>query len=239
MGQYQALPIISSMKSLQKSSLIMTFLMVGLPLTPASSLPIIPSIEVAQQTPSIGQEVRSFFETGRLTSEDRLLFQRPPSGIIPIREQSNSWQFIIFKEGGVSFWMPPGILTQETVALETTLGEISFRTLASNTENQRYLAAYAQGLTEQQIKDGDALIQAIRDKVTPENEFKLKEQRAISLDKYPGQELVFENQDEMITFRVYLAGNRIYALGVRYPKSSPQTRVTRAFLNALELLKDS
>ncbi|WP_323293408.1 hypothetical protein [Crocosphaera sp. XPORK-15E] len=227
------------MKGLQKSSLMIFFLITGLPLTPAHSSSINPAIEVAQQTPSINREVRNFFETGRVNSQDRILFQRPPSGVIPVREQSNSWQFVIFKEGGVSFWMPPGILTQETVVLDTKLGEISFRTLASNAEDRRYIAAYAEGLTAEQIKDGEALLQAIRDKVTPENEFKLIRQRAITLDKYPGQELNFESENEMITFRIYLARNRIYTLGIRYPKSSPQTTTTRAFLNALELLQES
>ncbi|MEM8781142.1 MAG: hypothetical protein AAGF26_20270 [Cyanobacteria bacterium P01_G01_bin.49] len=37
--------------------------------------PVNLSTEIAQQTPSIGQEIPSFFETGRLTSEDRLSFQ--------------------------------------------------------------------------------------------------------------------------------------------------------------------
>ncbi|MGB5596827.1 MAG: hypothetical protein WBM62_22755 [Crocosphaera sp.] len=214
------------------------FLMLGFQLNPAYSLSINSSIEIAQQTPNIGREVRSFFETGRLTSEDRLLFQNPPDGIIPVREQSNSWQFILFKQGGVSFWMPPGILTEEKVLLETTLGDISFRSLASHTEEGYYIAAYAQGLTDKQIENANVLLQAIRNKVTPDNEFKLIRQREIKLDKYPGQELSFENEEERITFRVFLANNRLYALGVRYPKSTTDNRSTRTFLNALELLNN-
>lgn len=205
-------------------------------LNPANSLPRKPSVEMAQQTPSIGREIRSFFESGRLTSEDRLLFQNPPNGVIPVRRSSNSWQFIVFKKGGVSFWMPPGILTEDEVLLATTLGDVSFRSLASYTENQEYIAAYAEGLTDKQVENIDILLEAIQNEIPPEQNFKLTEKRAIFLDEHLGKELTFTNKDEIITIRLYLVKNRLYALGVRYPKSITDNRSSRTFLNGLELL---
>jgi hypothetical protein len=95
-------------------------------LTPFYPFQALNAFSIAQ---SASQEVRSFFETGRLSSEDRLMFRRPPSGVIPPQENSRSWQFIVFKEGGISFWMPPGVLAQEYVTLDTTLGDLTFRTL--------------------------------------------------------------------------------------------------------------
>ena len=204
---------------------------------PGNAVPIKPSAEIAQQTPSISREVRSFFETGRLNSEDRLLFQNPPDGIIPIRNQSNSWQFIVFKKGGVSFWMPPGILTEDEVLLATTLGDISFRSLASHGENQEYIAAYAGDLTDEQAKNFDVLLEAIKNEIPPEKDFQLTRQREILLDKHLGKELTFSNQEEIIILRLYLVKNRLYALGVRYPKSLTDTRSSRSFLNGLEIIK--
>ncbi|WP_239005451.1 hypothetical protein [Gloeothece citriformis] len=194
---------------------------------------------LTQQTPNAGREVRSFFETGRLSSQDRLLFQRPPSDVIPVRSESNAWQFIIFREGNSSFWMPPGVLTQETVSLDTPLGEVNFRTLASNTDDRRYVAAYADSLTSEQLQDPLVLLTAIRDKVAPPNEFELKQERSITINDFPGRELTFENAEEIITMRVYLVNQKVYALGVRYPKSNPLPRQTRAFLNAFALLEGS
>ena len=202
----------------------------------AKSVPIKPSVQIAQQTPSIGREIRSFFESGRLTSEDRLSFQNPPDGVIPLRNQSNSWQFIVFRQGGVSFWMPPGILTEDEVLLATTLGDISFRSLASHRDNQEYIAAYAEGLTDEQIENIDVLLEAIKEEIPPGKGFQLTQQRAIFLDKNVGKELTFSNQEEIITLRLYLVKNRLYALGVRYPKSLTDTRSSRSFLNGLELL---
>ncbi len=224
------------MKSLLKTTSIISVLTVALNVNTANSVPIKPSLEIAQQNPSIGREIRSFFESGRLTSEDRLLFQNPPDGIIPVRNQSNSWQFIVFKQGGVSFWMPPGILTNDEVLLATTLGDISFRSLASHRENQEYIAAYAENLTDEQVENIDVLLEAIKSEIPPEQAFELTQERAIFLDKNVGKELTFSNQKEIIILRLYLVGNRLYALGVRYPKSLTDTRSSRSFLNGLELL---
>lgn len=224
------------MKSLLKTTSMISVFTFALFVNSAKSVPIKPSVQIAQQTPSIGREIRSFFESGRLTSEDRLSFQNPPDGVIPLRNQSNSWQFIVFRQGGVSFWMPPGILTEDEVLLATTLGDISFRSLASHRDNQEYIAAYAEGLTDEQIENIDVLLEAIKEEIPPGKGFQLTQQRAIFLDKNVGKELTFSNQEEIITLRLYLVKNRLYALGVRYPKSLTDTRSSRSFLDGLELL---
>jgi hypothetical protein len=194
---------------------------------------------VAQQPIPSSGDFSHFFETGRLRSEDRILFQKPPDGIIPVREKSNSWQFIIFKAGGCSFWMPPGVLTEEKVVLETTVGQLSFRTLASNSEDSRYLIGYAESLTDEQVKNPQILLEAISNKAVLSGGFKLKDKQSITLDSYPGQELTFEGTDESLTIRVYLVGQQVYVLGGRHPKDDPEPRRTRAFLNAFQLLSRS
>lgn len=185
---------------------------------------------------SVGQNVRSFFETGRLRSEDQLLWQNRPPEDIPVRERSQSWQFIIFREGGFSFWMPPGVLSKEDINLNTNLGELNFLTLASDTEDRRYLVGYAASLTEEQKKNPQALLKALESEVVQKQDFKLIESRSINLEEYPGLELEFRGESETITMRVYLGENRVFALGVRYPTDNPTPRQTRAFLNALQLL---
>ncbi len=192
---------------------------------------------IAQQSRAPSSlELSNFFETGRLRSEDRLLFQRPRSEVIPVAPQSNSWQFIIFKAGGFSFWMPPGVLTEETVVLDTALGQLRFRTLASNSDEHRYVVAYAESLTPEQLKNPQVLLKAIQERVAPANQFKLQQERSITIENHPGRELSFENAEEIVTMRVYLVGQKVHALGVRSPKTNPLPRQTRAFLNAFELL---
>ena len=205
----------------------------------SSATPKKTQVWVVQQSIPPSIDFSSFFETGRLRSEDRILFQKPPSDVIPVTEKSSSWQFIIFKAGGCSFWMPPGVLTEEKVVLETKVGQLSFRTLASNSEESRYVVGYAESLTDEQVKNPQVLLEAISNKAVPSDEFKLKEKQSVTIDSYPGQELTFEDADESITIRFYLVGERIYALGVRHPKDAPEPRKTRAFLNALQLLSSS
>ncbi len=194
---------------------------------------------LAQQNTPSSRDVSSFFETGRLPEEDRLLFQNPPDGIIPVRETSNSWQFIIVRSAGCSFWMPPGVLTQEKVVLETKVGQLSFRTLAANSESGRYVVGYAESLTEEQVNNPQLLLAAISEKAAPSAEFTLKQKQSVSLDSYPGQELTFQGANELIIIRAYLVGQRVYAIGVRHPEDGPDSRKVRAFLNSLQLLSDS
>ena len=82
-------------------------------------------------------------------------------------------------------------------------------------------------------------LQAIKEQVTSDKEFKLTGERSVTLEQYPGVELTFESGQERQIIRIYLVKNRAYGLGVRHPKSTTDMRVPRTFLNALELLEDS
>lgn len=191
---------------------------------------------IAQQAVPTSLDFSSFFETGRLRSQDRLLFQKPPRDVIPITENSNSWQFIIFKAGGCSFWMPPGVITEEKIVLDTKVGQLSFRTLASNSEDSRYVVGYAESLTDEQVQNPQLLLEAISNKAVPPEQFQMTGKDSVILDGHTGQELTFEDAKEAITIRFYLVGERVYALGARHPKNEAEPRKTRAFLNALQLI---
>lgn len=186
--------------------------------------------------PGYSQEFSNFFESGRLRSEDRIIFRAPPDDTIPVSERSRSWQYVVFQAGGFSFWMPPGILTEETVTLNTSVGTLSFRTLASNGEDRRYVVAYAEKLTPAQLESPKVLLTAIREKVAPANQFQLKEERKISINEYPGRELTLENEEEVITFRAYLVKDKVYVLGAHEPRAKRLPKQVRAFLNAFQLL---
>ncbi|MEG3437623.1 hypothetical protein V0288_10880 [Pannus brasiliensis CCIBt3594] len=194
---------------------------------------LVPGISLAFDT----LDSRSFFETGRLRSEDRILFQKPRSPDIPASERSKSWQFVIFRSEGFSTWMPPGVITNENVTLDTSLGKVPFRAIASNSENRRYVVAYADTLTEEQLKNPKELLSAIRERVAPKDRYKLTGDRSISIDKHPGRELTFSSADTNLTIRAYLVNNKAYVIGVSDPKNRPDTRSTRAFLNAFQLVQ--
>lgn len=178
----------------------------------------------------------SFFEEGRLSSEDRLRMQRPPNPAITVDKESKYWQYVIFRAGDCSFWMPPGIMSEENVVLNTGVGKLRFRTLASNSDNARYVTAYAEQLTKSQLENPAALLRAIRDRVAPAGKFQLKSDRPITLNTYRGRELSLQSAKETITFRAYLVEDRLYTLGARYPNANSLSRQVAGFLNSFQLL---
>jgi len=191
---------------------------------------------LAQRSGLAGSDFNNFFQEGRLPSENRLRVQSPSNPQITVDKESKYWQYVIFSAGNCSLWMPPGAMSTENVVLNTDVGKLSFRTLASNTDNSRYVAAYAEQLTPPQLANPKALLQAVRNRVAPSEKFQLKSERAIALSTYPGRELTLQSADETITFRVYLVQKRLYALGTKYANASPLSKQVDAFLNSFQLL---
>jgi hypothetical protein len=210
------------MKSLSRCLLLTAFAAVSLP-------------SIASAFNSL--DAQSFFETGRLRSEDRILLQKPRSQDIPLSPRSNSWQFVIFRAEGFSQWLPPGVITHENVTLETPLGKIPFGSIASNSDKRRYVVAYTKELTDEQLTNPKVLLTAIRDRVAPVGKYKLIRERNLSLDTHPGRELTLESTDTTLTIRAYLVDRTAYVLGVSEPKTSQTPRSTRAFLNAFQLVQ--
>jgi hypothetical protein len=190
-----------------------------------------PEIIIAQQN-----DFASFFEEGRLRSENRLQFNRPSHPAISIDPKGRSWQLVVFREGNCSFWMPPGVLSQETLILDTQAEQLSFRTLSSSSNQGRYMAAYAPNLTKAQRNSPELIFNAIKDKITSANQFRLKQENVLKLSKYPGKEFLFENKNQAIAVRTYLIEGKVYTLGVQYPKTNAPTQAVNGFLSSFELL---
>lgn len=179
-----------------------------------------------------------FFEEGRLPSENRLRRQ-PPDPTIPVALNSQAWQPIFFRSGGFSFWMPPGTLGEATIVLPTEVGEISFRTLAANSDNAQYVVGYAAQLTNDQLKSPQVLLTAITNKVIASSQFTLVRNQPITQGGAQGRELIYQSNTEVIAFRAFLRRNTAYVIGARSPKSEgTPSRKTTIFLNSFEFLSE-
>lgn len=199
---------------------------------------VTPSTTNAQQwAQSPGRDQQTFFETGRPRSQDTLMFRRPPSQVPPVRANARNWQFIVFSQGNVSLWMPPGILTKDEIVIDTEAGPINFQTLGSTDGDYRYIAAYAYGLTPQQLEDPSLLFNALRDQVAPEEMFTLMEERPMQLGEYQGAEFNFASDTQTVIFRTYLVGDQVYVIGVEEPANSNRGNARRAFLNSLQFVQ--
>lgn len=199
----------------------------GVQLVPMLRSPVL----LAQQS-----NFSSFFEDGRLLSENQLRRQ-PPDPTLPVDQNSQFWQPIVFRSGGFSFWMPPGTLSQETVVLPTRFGNVSFRAVAANSANSRYVVGYAEQLTPEQLKNPQFMLVAIANKVVPSQKFTLVRNQAITQAGVQGRELTYQSDTEVIVFRAFLRQNTGYVIGARSPKSEGiPPRQTTIFLNSFEFL---
>lgn len=180
----------------------------------------------------------SFFEEGRLQSENRLRRQ-PPDPTIPVAQNSQAWQPIFFRAGGFSFWMPPGTLSEENVVLSTQVGKVSFRTLTANSDNARYVVGYADQLTNDQLKNPQLLLNAITNQVISTQKFTLVRNQPITQGGVPGRELIYQSDTAVIAFRAFLRQNTAYVIGAKTPKSEGvPPRKTTIFLSSFEFLSE-
>jgi hypothetical protein len=204
--------------------------------TIALSVPSTASFTNRQASFLIAQQnnFSSFFEDGRLRSENQL--RRPADPTIPVITNSQFWQFIVFEEGNVSFWMPPGTLRQGTTLLKTNVGTLDFRTLSSNTQSGLYVAAYAAQPTAGRLSNSRLVLDALRERVAPSSQFTLKSERSLTMNGNPGKELVYTSKTEKVAFRAYLINKQVYALGVRYPIGAGNARSATAFLNSFAMV---
>lgn len=198
---------------------------VRLPSTPRSPLLL------AQQN-----DFTSFFEDGRLRSENRLRRQ-PPDPTIPVAQNSQAWQPVFFRAGGFSFWMPPGTLSEERIVLPTQVGAVSFRTLSANSDTGRYVVGYAERLTPEQLKNPQLLLSAIANKVIAPQKFELIRDQPITQGGVQGRELLYQSDTEVIAFRAFLRRDTAYVIGARSPRSEGvPSRKTTIFLSSFEFL---
>ena len=155
---------------------------------------------------------------------------------IEINFDPNAWQPVASKVGRFSILMPPGIMFDEMETLKTAVGDLQFRVLSKNAGDSRYVAAYSDPLAASQLKNPKALLAAVAERVNPTNLFRLTGDRPITIEKYPGRELAFSTNAELIVLRAYLVGNRIYVIGVNHLDKETFSKVGQKFLNSFSLL---
>ncbi|MEM1172852.1 MAG: hypothetical protein AAGJ08_28210 [Cyanobacteria bacterium P01_H01_bin.35] len=156
-----------------------------------------------------------FFDKGRLQMEQEIkqLEQENPQPILTIESGQIQWQNIIFTEGGFSIWMPAGTMTEETEIIETDKGKIKFKVFATHPTSARFVVAYSDILTSQQLANKQNILPNFQNKIVDVTGFELSSDRSYNLGDIPGREFVLKNDAETITFRIYLVGQRLHLIG--------------------------
>ncbi len=190
----------------------------------------------------------SFFRDGQLQMDQEIqrLQQQPspqpsqdiehPSQLLTIDQGQLQWQKSIFREAGFSVWMPEGIQSEETEAVDTSIGNLSFEVFATHPKTARFIAAYSGKLDGTQVTNPQTILSAVQDGIITKRNFQLISQQNVSFGQYPGKQLSMQNGEETITFRMYLINQRVYVLAVGQKNSAGTSQDVMNFFDSFRLL---
>ena len=183
-----------------------------------------------------------FFEQGQqqLQQEiDRLQTQPSGSlnGVLSVESSAIQWQPTILEEAGVSILLPAGEQSEQRQTLETSSGSLLFQLLTTQVGGSRYLTGYALNLSPMQVQSPEVLLISVRDALVADSGLVLQSDRQIRLGTYPGRELYLRGDNQQITVRLYLVGQKMYLLSATQPQTATSlTPATLQFLDSFQLL---
>lgn len=201
---------------------------------------IIPKNLLAVECQSLAQVLRDrpdFFEDGRQQFEGEIqrLEKPTPQSVLTVNSENFQWQNWIFREGGFSIWVPRGTITEETEVLEAPRRDIDFQIFASHLPTSWFAIAYSENLAPTQLENPEEILAKVRDRIIEKMGLELASDRPLNLRNYPGRELILQNSEERIAFRIYLAKKRLYVLGGSQPLSGELSQAIAAFFDSFQL----
>lgn len=182
----------------------------------------------------------SFFRDGQRSMEQeiqRLQEQSSPdnvehpSQLLTIETEELRWQKVVFQDSNFSVWIPQGLQSSETVIISLGESNLSFEVVASHPQNYRFVAAYSHSLDPNQIKNSEQLLNQVKEGIVKETNFNLLTDENIVWQQYNGKKLTMIDEDELISFRVYLINDRVYILagGQSYNNQSISENIVSFF----------
>lgn len=155
------------------------------------------------------------------------------------QKQTTEWREVVSDQGAFSVSMP-GRPTLELQKEVTVLGQVDIPHYVVEQNGLGYMAGYADFPTTARRTGSDSeVLDGASSGVVKGARGTLLSESRIRYGHHPGRELRIEatrdNRKYTVHLRVYLAGNRIYQLGVFVPEGAEATDATR-FLGSFKLL---
>ncbi len=135
-----------------------------------------------------------------------------PSQLLTIDTGQLRWQKFVFQDGNFSVWIPQGIQSSETVSISLGESNLSFEVVATHPQNYRFVAAYSASLNPNHTDNSELLLNQVQEGIIKETNFTLLTDESITWQQYKGKKLTMKDEDELISFRVYVINNRVYVL---------------------------
>lgn len=182
------------------------------------------------------QEIQRLQQQQTQQQQDAGLIEHP-SQLLTIDEGQLHWQKYIFTEGDFSVWMPQAIVqSQENVTLDLPTGKLAFEVFSTQPKSYRFVAAYSDPLTPEQLANPSTLLASVREGIIAKTNFTPQSDRSLTGEQYPGLELTMKNNAEIIGFRVYLIGQRVYVLAAGQKNTDTLSADATSFFDSFRLL---
>lgn len=182
----------------------------------------------------------NFFERGRQQLELDIERLQKPSASIPILDfkvESPQWSAVLLQNGTSAVWMPQGIISNETQTVESSDGQIDFRIIASTSALGRFVVAFSGKEDAFAKADPNLLLNRVRTRIIGDQKaFGAVGDRNLTVNNLPGREFTLKNAEEVITYRVLLAQDRLYVLAVSQSSDSKQQGAIKTFFDSFRQL---
>lgn len=182
----------------------------------------------------IRRDPGDFYEDGRQQLEQEIERMNRQKNENPLRiEDKSDWQEVSLKSGSFSVLMP-GSPQEFRDVLETAGGIFNLKGFVVEGDFGRFIVGYSDegvelGKTASILGSvGDGLINRVGGEVV--------RYRVIDLASHPGRELRLQNSGEVMIFRLYLVGRRLYVLGVSTSRGKEGDSQVGKFFDSFRLL---
>ena len=180
-----------------------------------------------------------FFEKGYEQFEAEIQrFQQEENVTKPIMNlDETSWSRVIIEEAGFTVKMPPGTITKEVKIVEAPKGDLKFNILASHPQSSRYVIAYSEKVAPERFSNAKEVLEKTQETIIKNNVGLSKvAEKNFTFEKYLGKQFQLKNQNETITFRLLLVGQRLYVLAVNQQNDTRSIKAINTFFESFELI---
>jgi hypothetical protein len=154
-------------------------------------------------------------------------------------QQPSDWVSFSSPEGRFSIGAPTK--PQENVKdIDSAVGKLQLHSFPSSSAIAYFMVSYGDYPNEPAADRRELVLDGVRDGVIKGLEGELISETKISIDGYPGRELLakksIEGSETTFNWRLYLVGRRVYQVAVATKKADSTTPEITKFLNSFRLI---
>jgi hypothetical protein len=157
--------------------------------------------------------------------------------VSPLSAQQGEWKAITAKDGTFSFQMPD-TPKDDRQFIKTATGGVDLSVYVLDLpKGEGTLAVVVNDFPQEMLKglSVDKRLDSARDGAVANVKGKLKAEKKVTLQDYPGRELVVEvDAKSLVRVRLFVVKNRLYQVLVSGPKDLTGSKLTERFLDSFK-----